>query len=50
MEIKAKNNGCPEGCICDQFGYLPHSVVYMNRSDITELYEIALVMNITLKT
>ena len=33
-------NSHPEGCICEQFAYLPNSGVYPNTSDMNELYEI----------
>jgi len=36
--IREKNSH-PEGCICEQFGYLPNSDVYPNNSDMNELYE-----------
>jgi len=40
MRIKTKNNGRPEGCICEQFVYLIKLAVYSNSSDINELSEI----------
>ena len=40
MRIKIKNNGHPEGCICEQFTYLPNLAVYPNSSDMNELYAI----------
>jgi len=41
MGIKAKNNGCPEGCICEQFGYLVSLDEYLNSSDIYELCDMS---------
>ena len=38
MRIKTKNNGRPEGCICEQFVYLIKLAVYPNSSDMNELY------------
>ena len=41
MNIKGgRNNSRPEGCICEQFAYLPKLVVYPNSSDMNELYDI----------
>jgi len=37
MRIKTKNNGRPEGCICEQFVYLIKLAVYSNSSDMNEL-------------
>ena len=37
IEIGKKNNVRPEGCICEQFAYLPKFVVYTNNSDMNEL-------------
>jgi len=41
MWMKTNKKGRPEGCICEQFAYLPHSDVYLNSSDITKLYDIS---------
>lgn len=41
MTKETKNNVRPEGCICEQFAYLPDSVSYPNSSDINKLSEIA---------
>ncbi|BAI80370.1 hypothetical protein DEFDS_0896 [Deferribacter desulfuricans SSM1] len=42
MTIKGgKNNIRLEGCICEQFAYLPKLVVYPNSSDMNELSAIA---------
>lgn len=40
MSRITKNNGYPEGGICEQFGYLPKLVVCTNNSDMNELSEI----------
>jgi len=40
MRIKTKNNGRPEGGICEQFAYTPNSDGYPNSSGMNELGEI----------
>jgi len=40
--MKTNKKGRPEGCICEQFAYLPHSDVYLSSSDITKLDAICL--------
>ena len=41
IEIGKKNNGRPEGSICEQFGYLPHMTGYTKlTSYIPELGDI----------
>jgi len=37
MRIKTKNNGRPEGSICERFAYTSHSGAYPNNSDMDEL-------------
>ncbi len=41
MTIKRKSSSSqPDGCICEQFPYLPKLGVCRNSSDINELYAI----------
>jgi len=37
MRIKTKNNGRPEGSICERFAYTSYLAVYPNSSDMNEL-------------
>ena len=38
--IKNKG-GYPEGCVCEQFAYLPYSGIYPTSSDMNELVAVA---------
>jgi len=49
MGRTTKINDRPEGSICEQFGYLPNSGVYLNSSGMNELYAIGFRRSLTQK-